>query len=163
MDVMNKALTLLVMIGSPHGRAYNRLFALLVILFGARFLYDAYRGVWRTGGIGWKGEARKAQWHDRIFMVLVGMSCLYLGSGLLSEVGSLPFVGSTAPVVVNMFSAVVAAVLAGIALFGAHRVWRTGMVSRRGELVKAEWFYKILLPALGAFFAGAAWLFLRRL
>jgi len=163
MAAMSEILTLFVMIGSRHGRAYTQLFAVLVIFFGVKVLYDAYQGVWRAGGIGWRGELKKAQWYDRILLVLVAVSCLYLGSGLLSGISSLPFVGPTPPAIVNTFSAVLALVLAGITLFGAYRVWKTGMVGFREEPVEAAWYYKALLPALGFFFTIAAWLFIRRL
>ena|SRR5579862_887062 len=157
---MINSATWLAILGSPHGKLYNRAFGVSLVLLGARFLYDAYRGSWQEGGITWRGEVKKARAFDRVMRSVVGFIALYGGFSFLS--GGNPL-GPNHPVFVNIFSGGIALALAGITFFGTYRIWMTGTIGAGGELIRAAWYHKVLFPALGLFFVAAAWVFLRRL
>lgn len=57
--------------------------AALGLVFAAGAFYDAYKGLWRPGGIGSSRDPIKASWYLRTFLLLAGLWALYVSYILL--------------------------------------------------------------------------------
>jgi hypothetical protein len=152
---------------SEHGIIYDFAAGSLALIIGAELLRDAYRGLWRPGGIGSSQAPLKARWFERIWLSLGGIFSAYLGYYLISlalapRLPTPPIPGKEDRAAVNVASGVFSALLAITALYGAYKVNRTGKFGFRGRLVRAAWYHRLFFFVLSLGFAWASWAFFRR-